>query len=70
MNQTLEIKSDYQVTGKLYPKLDAYAVYHHPDRLFYLGSSCQFKTQKNYKKWLRCQPQFAELVLCIEKSVN
>lgn len=48
------MNSDYYITGKLYPKLDAYLYVREGDdmRTLYIGSSCQFRTQRRYKQWL------------------
>lgn len=53
--ETAHIKSDYELTGKLYDKLDAYLISHRPESegvYIYMGSSCQFKTMKKYKALL------------------
>lgn len=48
--------TDTYLTGKEYPKLDSYIISKERGslgQLFYLGSSCQFKTQRRYKEWLK-----------------
>lgn len=63
-----EFKSDYQETGKLYPKLDSYRVLEDPKGfLDYMGSSCQFKTKKKFKAWLLCFPEYQGLNIKIIK---
>lgn len=65
------MKSDYQETGKLYPKLDSLAVLQRPECKgveIYLGSSCQFRTQKKYKAWLLNQEEFKHLKIKIVKG--
>lgn len=49
------IKSDYQLTGNMYPKLDCYMISQRPETFgveIYMGSSCQFKTQKKFKQYM------------------
>lgn len=64
------MKTDYEKTGKLYAKLDAYVIENPPynEHSFYLGSSCQFKTMKGYLSWLKAQSKFMGLVLKIRKG--
>jgi hypothetical protein len=65
------MKSDYQETGKLYPKLDAYMFYFDEEAypaLDYLGSSCQFKTQKKYYAWLKQQDEYKHLPIRIKRA--
>ena len=64
-------KSDYWETGKLYPKLDAYAFSEELESwgaLIYIGSSNQFKTQKAYKNWLASHPRYKHLTFKIRRS--
>lgn len=68
-NQSL--KSDYQMTGKLYQKLDSYMVSQRMESQgveIYWGSSNQFKTQKAYKAWLLAQPDWTHLTFKIRKG--
>lgn len=52
------MNTDYETTGKLYPKLEAYtkgnASQAMPDTaaLYYFGSTVQFKTCKGFKAFL------------------
>ena len=56
------MKTDYETTGKLYPKLHAYV------RGEYFGTSEQFKTAQNYKLWL-CQVKgFAFSEITVNKN--
>ncbi len=45
----MNIKSDYETTGKLYPKLHAYDA-NNDD--VWLTTTCQFKTMKKFKSYL------------------
>lgn len=63
------MKSDYEKTGNLYDKLDAYAILRREESRgvkVYAGSSCQFKTAKAYKTWLEIG--WPGLVFVVEKS--
>ncbi len=57
------MKTDYEITGKLYPKLEAFtrgnASQAMPDSsaLYYFGSSVQFKTCKSFKAFLEKRHQ-------------
>lgn len=44
-------KSDTYISGKLYRKLDAYII-NGRGEIEYFTSSCEFKTQSNFKNWL------------------
>ena len=50
--------TDYQITGKLYKKLDAFIegngsqAMPRPQSLYYFGSSIQFKTCKSFREYL------------------
>lgn len=52
------MKTDYQTSGKLYKKLDAYTLGNcsqampNPKEFYYFGSSEQFKSCKNFKAFL------------------
>lgn len=52
------MQTDYQTTGKLYPKLEAYIegnctqAMPYPEHLYYFGSSIQFRTCKGFKAYL------------------
>lgn len=49
-------KSDYYLTGKLYPKLDAYFVSYSEESysaMMYIASTCQYRTQKRFKQYIR-----------------
>ncbi len=66
-----KVQSDYQLTGKLYPKLDSYMVLQRKESEgieVYLGSSNQFKTQKKYRDWILSQPQWSHLKIKIMRG--
>lgn len=53
------LKTDFDLTGKLYTKLDSYVLCDTPSQLmpesgvyYYFGSSIMFKTCKNFKQFL------------------
>lgn len=63
--------SDTYMTGKLYNKLNAYAVLKRKEcdgAMVYIGSSNQFKTQRSYRKWLNNQKHLQHLTIKIEKE--
>ena len=65
------MKTDTQITGKLYPKLDALMVSQRPESkgaLIYWRSSNQFKTMKSYKAWLLLQYDWSHLTFKIVKD--
>ena len=65
------MKSDYHLTGRLCPKLDAYMISQRKESqgvAIYWGSSNQFKTQKAYKAWLLNQKEWAHLTFKIERG--
>lgn len=67
----MNIRTDYQVSGKLYPKLDSYMISQRLESYgseIYWGSSNQFKTQKAYKAWLLKQPDWSHLKFKIVKG--
>jgi hypothetical protein len=67
----MKMRSDYQESGKLYSKLDAYMVSQRQESFgaeIYWGSSNQFKTQKKYKQWLVSQPDWNHLTFKIRKG--
>jgi hypothetical protein len=64
-------RSDYQKTGKLYPRLDSYMVLQRDEYKgaeVYMGSSCQFKTQRGYKAWLLARSEFSKFNIKIMKG--
>jgi len=58
-NTQTGMHSDTYFTGKLYPKLNAYLKLKDDD-FVYICSSCQFKTQRRFKRSLMEQYTFAE----------
>lgn len=69
--QEMYSKSDYQKTGKLYPKLDSYMLSDSgvsKGNWLYMGNSCQFKSMKAYRHWLLLQPKYAHLTIKIMKG--
>jgi len=64
----MTIQSHTYHTGRLYPKLDSYMVSQRPECKgvkIYMGSSCQFRTQKAYREWLYAQPNNAHLKIIV-----
>jgi len=45
--------ADSYYTGKVYPKLDAYIQHGKNGEVFYLCSSCSYRTQKRFKESIR-----------------
>lgn len=69
------MRSDFERTGRLYPKLDAYSVIHLMDapvdedvKEIYLASSNQWATQKAFKEFMQQQPEFLGLNIKIRKA--
>lgn len=65
------MKSDYERTGKLYPKLDSYMISKRPESVgveVYWGSSNQFATHKAYKSWLTTREGWEHLNFRIKKG--
>ncbi len=65
------MRSDTNMTGKLYPKLDSYMISQRPESkgvMIYCGSSNRFKTQKAYKAWLLNQDRWKHLTFKIVKG--
>jgi len=57
------MKTDYEITGKLYRPLEAYTKsYRYPklDTWYYFAESVQFKTCKSFKKFLESKFPSAE----------
>jgi hypothetical protein len=64
-------QTDTYISGKLYPKLDAFMISQRPESkgvLIYWGSSCQFKTMKAYKSWLLNQEKWSHLTFNIRRA--
>lgn len=72
MNKQQLIKSDYQLTGKLYPKIDIYIVsylgFRYKDPVYW-ASTCQFKTQKAFKAFIVARPAASGYVFKTYKGV-
>ena len=65
--------TDYQQTGKLYKKLNAYIVGNYSqsmprlDTLYYFGPSIQFKTCSSFKAYLSARYPNKKIVVNIDK---
>lgn len=62
------MQSDTYLTGKLYPKLDAYIQNGKDAEMFYLCSSCQYKTQRRFKASIRERHSLADNAIIIIKK--
>lgn len=65
------MRSDYDITGRLYQKWDAYMVSQRPESKGvrkYWCSSCQFATRENFRRWLLAQGDYAHLKIIIKKG--
>ena len=67
------MQTDYQTTGKLYKKLEAFTkgnctqAMPNPQTWYYFGSSVQFKTCKSFKAYLEAKHAGAKFTVSIAK---
>jgi hypothetical protein len=62
------MQSDTYFTGKIYPKLDAFIQNGKGEEIFYLCSSCQYRTQKRFKESIRELQNIAHNAIIIIKK--
>lgn len=67
------MNTDYEITGKLYKKLDSYKSGNgsqsapYEKSFYYFGSSIQFKTCKSFQEYLQAKHPYAKFKVCISK---